>query len=67
MMEGARRRDMRGQKKVTEKRKSNAGESYRHHVLDAYFFLAAFSADFVTLPLVLSVLSTDLMTPTATV
>jgi len=32
-----------------------------------YFFLEAFSADFVTLPPDLSVLSTDLMTPTATV
>jgi hypothetical protein len=32
-----------------------------------YFFLAAFSADFVTLPPPFSVFSTDLMTPTATV
>jgi len=32
-----------------------------------YFFLAAFSADFVTFPPDLSVLSTDLMIPTATV
>jgi len=33
----------------------------------SYFFLAAFSADFVTLPPLLSVFSTDLMIPTATV
>jgi hypothetical protein len=51
----------------TERRRGNAGESYRHRLRDIYFFLAAFSADLVTLPPVFSVLSTDLMTPTATV
>ena len=38
-----------------------------HMYIYIYFFLAAFSADLVTLPPDLSVLSTDLMMPTATV
>jgi len=53
------------ERKTEKRRRDNENVTRNLHLV--YFFLAAFSADFVTLPAVFSVLSTDLMMPTATV
>jgi len=52
---------------MKEKKETRGDENVTRNLHLVHFFLAAFSADFVTLPAVLSVLSTVLMMPTATV